>query len=287
MEKAFETAMLLCFGFSWPISVVKNIKAQTAKSTSVSFILLILSGYVMGICAKLISGNSGYVLYVYILNFAIVFLNLLVYFRNRHIDEMSISKEEVITMPELKQNHSPEIVEQVNMFSKFNSIAPQRGEVFLGDDSFAELPIEEYFQTSGFSIPVFNRSIKNMTIDDACYYSDALLSGLDPQKIFLCFGAESREAGFDQSAFLKKYEWFLYSLNAKEKAQLIIVAMAGETDLELRRSIESLADEYGCEFISIDDNTERLNADSVLMRFRPYMRNEPITFAEAMNIIAV
>ena len=82
-----ETIMLVCFGFSWPINLIKAYKARTAKSTSLPFILLIITGYIAGICAKLASGNLNYVLIAYLLNLAIVSLNLVVYFRNVALDK--------------------------------------------------------------------------------------------------------------------------------------------------------------------------------------------------------
>jgi hypothetical protein len=82
-----ETIMLVCFGFSWPMNLIKAYKARTAKSTSLPFILLIITGYIAGICAKLASGNLNYVLIAYLLNLAIVSLNLVVYFRNVELDK--------------------------------------------------------------------------------------------------------------------------------------------------------------------------------------------------------
>ena len=82
-----ETSMLVCFGLSWPMNVIKAYKARTAKSTSLPFILLIITGYIAGICAKLASGNLNYVLIAYLLNLAIVSLNLVVYFRNVALDK--------------------------------------------------------------------------------------------------------------------------------------------------------------------------------------------------------
>ena len=82
-----ETIMLVCFGFSWPMNLIKAYKAKTAKSTSLPFILLIITGYIAGICAKLASGNLNYVLIAYLLNLAIVSLNRVVYFRNEKIEK--------------------------------------------------------------------------------------------------------------------------------------------------------------------------------------------------------
>lgn len=88
MSSIFETIMLVCFGFSWPMNVIKAYKARTAKSTSLPFIILIISGYIAGIAAKIISGQINYVLVVYFINLAIVSLNVVVYIRNRRLDRM-------------------------------------------------------------------------------------------------------------------------------------------------------------------------------------------------------
>lgn len=86
MGSIFETVMLVCFGLSWPINVIKAYKARTAKSTSLPFLLLIITGYLGGIAAKIITGNINYVFIVYLINLAIVLLNLAVYIRNVSLD---------------------------------------------------------------------------------------------------------------------------------------------------------------------------------------------------------
>ena len=86
MSEILETVMLVCFGLSWPVSVLRNIRAKTAKSMSLGFILLIICGYVAGISAKLVSHNYSYVLAVYAFNLLAVSANLAVYFINRSYD---------------------------------------------------------------------------------------------------------------------------------------------------------------------------------------------------------
>lgn len=87
MGSIFETIMLVCFGLSWPLNVIKAYKARTAKGTSLPFIVLIITGYVAGITAKLVTNQINYVLAVYILNLAIVSANVVVYFRNVALDK--------------------------------------------------------------------------------------------------------------------------------------------------------------------------------------------------------
>lgn len=86
MNMMLEATMLVCFGLSWPINTMKAYKARTAKSMSLPFILLIITGYIAGISAKLLMHQTNYVLVVYFINLAVVMLNLLVYFRNKKLD---------------------------------------------------------------------------------------------------------------------------------------------------------------------------------------------------------
>ena len=87
MGSILETFMLVCFGFSWPLNVIKAYKAKTTKGTSLPFIILIIAGYIAGVSAKLINGQINYVLIAYFLNLAIVSLNILVYIRNMQYDK--------------------------------------------------------------------------------------------------------------------------------------------------------------------------------------------------------
>ena len=87
MGSIFEAIMLVCFGLSWPLNVIKAYKARTAKGTSLPFILLIIIGYVAGITAKLVTNQINYVLIVYLINLAIVSANVVIYFRNVALDK--------------------------------------------------------------------------------------------------------------------------------------------------------------------------------------------------------
>ena len=92
MGSILETMMLVCFGFSWPLNVMKAFKAKTAKGTSLPFILLIVAGYIAGITAKLITNQINYVLIAYIVNLAIVSLNIVIYFRNVSLDKKRLQE---------------------------------------------------------------------------------------------------------------------------------------------------------------------------------------------------
>ena len=87
MGSIFETIMLVCFGLSWPLNVIKAYRARTAQGTSLPFIMLIITGYVAGIAAKIVTHQINYVFVVYLINLAIVLINVIVYFRNVRLDK--------------------------------------------------------------------------------------------------------------------------------------------------------------------------------------------------------
>lgn len=89
MMEICETVMLICFGLSWPISLIKNIKSRTAKGMNFQFTVLIIVGYLAGISAKIIGHQFNFVFAMYLLNLFIVSCNIVVYFINKRYDKLS------------------------------------------------------------------------------------------------------------------------------------------------------------------------------------------------------
>ncbi len=88
-----EVFMIVAFGCSWPMNVIKSWKARTTKGKSLAFLLLILFGYICGITGKLISpGFKWYVLFFYVLNFVMVSIDLALYIRNYRLDKLAEKK---------------------------------------------------------------------------------------------------------------------------------------------------------------------------------------------------
>ena len=83
MAQLMEAAMVICFGISWPVSIIKSYTSRTSKGKSIFFICFILIGYLFGIASKFMADQLNYVLVFYILNFIMVFIDLCLYFRNK------------------------------------------------------------------------------------------------------------------------------------------------------------------------------------------------------------
>lgn len=93
LHELLEIIMIVSFGASWPMNVMKSYKARTAKGKSLGFLCLILFGYVAGIIGKLMNetymadfASKWYVLFFYVLNFVMVSADFMLYFRNKKLD---------------------------------------------------------------------------------------------------------------------------------------------------------------------------------------------------------
>lgn len=96
MAEIFEVIMIVSFGFSWPFNVARSYKARTTKGKSLSFLLLIMFGYVAGIISKFLNteymlhiSERWYVLFFYILNLVMVTADFVLYFRNKRLDKLA------------------------------------------------------------------------------------------------------------------------------------------------------------------------------------------------------
>ena len=93
MAELLEIIMIISFGASWPLNVIKSYKARTTKGKSIAFLCLIFFGYIAGITSKLVNesymanfASKWYVLFFYVLNFIMVGADIVMYIRNLKLD---------------------------------------------------------------------------------------------------------------------------------------------------------------------------------------------------------
>ena len=94
MAEILEILMIVSFGASWPLNVIKSYKARTTKGKSIAFLCLIFFGYIAGITSKLVNetymanfSSKWYVLFFYVLNFLMVGADICLYVRNLKLDK--------------------------------------------------------------------------------------------------------------------------------------------------------------------------------------------------------
>ena len=94
ISEILEIIMIVSFGASWPLNVMKSWRARTTKGKSLPFLCLILFGYVAGIASKFCNpaymasfASKWYVLFFYVLNFVMVAIDTAIYARNYSLDK--------------------------------------------------------------------------------------------------------------------------------------------------------------------------------------------------------
>lgn len=85
MASVFETVMLICFGFSWPVSVYRSYKSRRTGGKSLLFLCLIAFGYLVGLIGKALYSPS-YVMAIYAINLSFVTADIALFFRNRRLE---------------------------------------------------------------------------------------------------------------------------------------------------------------------------------------------------------
>ncbi len=93
LSEILEIIMVVSFGASWPLNVMKSYRARTTKGKSLGFLVLIFFGYIAGIASKLTAETfKWYVLFFYVLNLIMVGLDLILYYRNYKLDKKAEGK---------------------------------------------------------------------------------------------------------------------------------------------------------------------------------------------------
>lgn len=75
----YEILMLICFGVSWPIALIKTYTTKSVKGKSLLFLFLVFLGYIFGIIHKIIY-NFDYVIWLYLLNGLLVAADMTLWF---------------------------------------------------------------------------------------------------------------------------------------------------------------------------------------------------------------
>lgn len=209
-----EAGMLVCFGFSWPLNVVKAYKARTAKGTSLAFIILIITGYIAGISAKIINNQFNYVLGVYFLNLAIVSANIFVYIRNKSLDRKSAEKSELkirkIDIKDVVKAQEEEMLNYSNsldeIINKKNTLIENKNAVILlGTGLDKQIPVANLAKDFDFNFDIYNKSPEHLSLSDSLEYFKTNIADMFPEGILIHLGEEDISLFQNDSAAFDNY----------------------------------------------------------------------------------
>lgn len=263
-----EAGMLVCFGFSWPLNVVKAYRAKTAKGTSLAFIILIITGYIAGISAKIINNQFNYVLGVYFLNLAIVSANVFVYIRNKRLDKKSsgsknikIKKLDIKDIERAKEeitlNYTNSLDELINGEKSF--VENKNAVILFGGSLDKNIPVADLSREYNFNFDIYNKSCENITLPAALEYFKENIAKMIPEGIIIHLG-ENDISLFqnDSAAFDNYYLTLLDEIKAVNKdcriALISINNPAGNKNLALMNAhINAIAQTEKAVFINLEN----------------------------------
>ncbi len=268
MASILETIMLVCFGFSWPINVRKAYQSRTAKGMSLPFILLIITGYVAGITAKIMNHVYNYVLVVYFLNLAIVSVNVFMYFRNRAIDKANESgnADAADNAAPLTVNTEDHIMKKyakdITRYNSLNTFSSEGAVVLFGEKEDKEIPVSEISESLGLTEKVYNRSISGLYISAAPEVFDSVIAPIHPSTVLVHIG--SSDVDF-YSRFPGRFDHDYRTLiqhikNTDNNCRVGIVAVSNEEENEnivrMNKQLKFIAESENCEFCDITPETK-------------------------------
>ena len=263
----FEAVMLVCFGFSWPLNVIKAYKARTAKGTSLAFIFLIITGYLAGITAKFVNHQFNYVLAVYFLNLAIVMTNVLVYIRNKGLDKKAAAKNQIQI---IKTNAGKEEAQEENMnyTYSFDELINPRGQnmreeknavILLGNGLDTKIPVQSLGKEFKFNFKIYNKSCEKLSSENVKEYFSEAIAPLAPEGIMIHLGENDLNLCMNNSALFDTnyFELIQQIKSINKKCRIALISLANPQNNKaislVNRHIKAIADSEKCSFVNLDN----------------------------------
>lgn len=179
-------------------------------------------------------------------------------------------------------------ISETEIYAEMNDRAEKNGIVFFGTDFFGELPTAELKTVFALDDTVLNRSIRHATVSEMEQALDTCVFALAPKKVFLNIGENDiKDPHFDMDAFLRRYEWLLYTIHNKIKTTIYVVSVISDspTAAKVNDGLKALARECGCRYI---DLVPALAAEKPVLRIldilKFFVRSHPISFYDAMHV---
>ena len=264
----FEAVMLVCFGFSWPLNVIKAYKARTAKGTSLAFIFLIITGYLAGITAKFVNHQFNYVLAVYFLNLAIVMMNVLVYIRNKSLDKKAAAKNQIQIIKTKTAANGQTQEENMNYTYSLDEFINPKGQsnreeknavILLGNGLDTKIPVQSLGKEFKFNFKIYNKSCEKLSSENVKEYFSEAIAPLAPEGIMIHLGENDLNLCMNNSALFDTnyFELIQQIKSINKKCRIALISLANPQNNKaislVNRHIKAIADSEKCSYVNLDN----------------------------------
>lgn len=143
----------------------------------------------------------------------------------------------------------------INQFKSLNKLAEAGGTVIFGGTSDINIPLCELKQAYGLNENYYNRSIENLSAQDASEVYRECISELKPETVFLHIGqADVEQFTVSSDNFVSEYRKLINQIRKdNKKCRIAIVSLAGDSDVTcaMNKQLKYLANSERCEYCDI------------------------------------
>lgn len=149
---------------------------------------------------------------------------------------------------------------EIRKYQALNELAESFGTVILGGSEDKNIPLSELVQAFDLRTMLYNRSISDLSVNDAVDVYERCVADLRPEHILLHIGVSDLELFADNSSsFDNAYRELIKHIRATDKkCSIAIISLknpdASEIINELNRHLKYIAEAERCEFGDISMN---------------------------------
>lgn len=150
---------------------------------------------------------------------------------------------------------------EIKKYSFLNDIAERVGTVIFGGSEDAAIPAGELRQAFDMETALYNRSFRNLSVEDGIHLYNSCIQPLQPQTLLLHIGeADLGDFAKDSAAFDEKYRQLISHIRRQDgNCTIAIISLKnreGRSDIaEMNRHLNHIADSEQCEFFDISERT--------------------------------
>lgn len=151
---------------------------------------------------------------------------------------------------------------EIKKYLALNELADQNGTVIIGGTEDKDIPLCELKQAFELDSKLYNRSLSNLSVNDALKYYDDCIAELSPECVLLHIGAADLDFfNADPSAFEQKYLELIKHIKTSDKGCKIAIISLRNPDnsnsiSEINKHLKYIADSEQCEYSDI--STKRI-----------------------------
>ena len=143
---------------------------------------------------------------------------------------------------------------EIKNYQALNELADQNGLVIFGGTEDRKIPLCELKQAFDLESNLYNRSISNLSIDNAVEIYDACIAPLAPERLLLHIGNADLELfSKDSEQFDKKYRDLIHHIKSDDpKNDIAIISLKNHNEdanvTTLNKHLKYIADSERCEY---------------------------------------